>query len=240
MKAVLEYWPALYQGLLVTVWVAICSIVGAAIGSLILGPLRLSTNRLLRIGALVVIEFIRGASALVALFWVFYSLPSLPHMPRLSPIVASILVLSLIGASYGAEIVRGGILAIPRGQLDASHALGLGRFRTLTTVVLPQALSQIVPSFASLAADMVKWTSIVSFVGVRDLLYVGDSIRTATYETVSVYVLLGAIYWALCFICEILFRRVEHILPLNKALRATKHRNRPIASSQFETEGVKP
>jgi len=240
MKAVLEYWPALYQGLLTTIWVAMCSITGAAVGSLILGPLRMSSSRGVRLFALFIIEFIRGASALVALFWVFYSLPSMPHMPRLSPMVASILVLSLIGASYGAEIVRGGILAIPRGQLDASHALGLGKFRTLTKVVLPQALSQIVPSFAGLAADMVKWTSIVSFVGVRDLVYVGDSIRTATYETVSVYVVLGAIYWALCFICELIFQCVEHFLPLNKALRVTKCRSQPVPRAQMQTEGVKP
>ena len=220
MEAVLEYWPALVYGLLTTVSVAVCSILGAAVGALILGPLRLSTKPAIRIASLVFIEFIRGASAVVFLFWVFYALPLVPGMPHLSPYAASILVLSLVGASYGAEIVRAGIEAVHRGQLDACHALGLSKLQSLTKVVLPQALSQIVPGFSSLAADMIKWTSIVSFVGVPDILYVANNIRSATYETVSVFCLLAALYWILCVLSGAAFRALEEVLPLNRALRA--------------------
>ena len=170
VAGVLEYWPALAKGLLTTISIAVCSILGAALGALVLGPLRLSTAPVIRIASLLFIEFIRGASAIVFLFWVFYALPMIPGMPHLSPYAASILVLSLVGASYGAEIVRAGIEAVPRGQVDACHALGLSKLQGLVKVVLPQALSQIVPAFSSLAADMIKWTSIVSFVGVPDVL----------------------------------------------------------------------
>jgi len=140
---------------MVTVWVAVASITGAAAGALVLGSLRLSQRRAVRISAVALIELIRGASALVLLFWVFYALPLVPGMPHLSPMTAAILVLSLIGASYGAEIVRSGIETIPKGQLDACHALGLTRYQAFSRIVLPQALSQIVPAFGSLAADMV-------------------------------------------------------------------------------------
>jgi polar amino acid transport system permease protein len=220
VRAIIEYWPALAQGLLITVWVALSSILGAASGGLILGSLRLSRRKPVRVGAAVLVEVIRGASALVLLFWVFYALPLLPGMPHLSPMVASILVLSLVGASYGSEIVRGGIESVQRGQAEACHALGLTPAQGLRRVVLPQALSQIVPAFGSLAADMIKWTSIVSFVGVQDLLYVGNTIRSATYETIGVFSLLAATYWLLCVISGWSFKSLESVLPLNRSLRA--------------------
>ncbi|WP_271627704.1 amino acid ABC transporter permease [Bradyrhizobium sp. CCBAU 11445] len=220
MRAVLEYWPSLAQGLWVTIWVALCIIVGGALGALVLGPLRLSGTPAIRVAAMLFIEFIRGPSALVLLFWVFYALPLLPGMPRLSPIVAAILVLALDGAVYGAEIVRAGIETVHRGQTDACHALGLSKVQSLTKVILPQALSQVVPAFGSLARDMVKWTAIVSFVGVQDVLYVANNVRGQTFETASVFCLLAVAYWILCLMCSAAFRALEHVLPLNRALRA--------------------
>ena len=220
MGAIFEYWPSLLAGLVATVKVAFASIAGAALGALVLGALRLSSRRWVRTASLVVIEVARGASALVFLFWVFYALPLLPGMPTLTPLVAAILVLSLIGAAYGAEIVRGGIHAVHAGQTEACRALGLSPLQALRTVVLPQALSQIVPAFGSLAADMIKWTSIVSFVGVQDLLYAANNVRSATYETVAVYCMLALVYWALCLASGSAFRAIERFLPLNRALHA--------------------
>ncbi len=217
---VIEYWPALLRGLLITVWVAVASIMLAALGALVLGALRLSLKTWVRISTAVLIEFIRGASALVLLFWVFYALPLVPGMPHLGPLTAAIIVLSLIGASYGAEIVRSGIESISVGQRDACHALGLSRRDGFVQVILPQALTQIVPAFGSLAADMVKWTSIVSFVGVQDVLYAANSVRTATYATVPVFCLLAALYWGLCVLSGMIFRAVEKQLPLTRARRA--------------------
>ncbi len=182
--------------------------------------MRVGKRRWMRLASGGFVEVIRGASALVLLFWVFYALPLLPGMPHLSPTAAAILVLALVGAAYGSEIVRGGIESVQRGQSEACHALGMTPMQTLRYVVLPQALSQIVPAFGSLAADMIKWTSIVSFVGVQDVLYAANNVRSATYETVTVFGLLAALYWLLCVISGQLFRAVERVLPLNRALRA--------------------
>jgi polar amino acid transport system permease protein len=89
-------------------------------------------------------------------------------------------------------------------------------------VILPQALSQIVPGFGSLAVDMVKWTSIVSFVGVQDVLYVANSVRSITYETVAVFPIVAALYRMLCFFVSIAFNRIERVLPLKRALRTSR------------------
>lgn len=150
MGVAIEYLPALGRGLLTTVWIAVCSIAGAALGALILGPMRLSKRRWVRWLAGFFIEAIRGASALVLLFWFYYALPLLPCMPRFSPVLASILVLALLGASYGAEVVRAGIETVQAGQFDACHALGLTPLQSIRLVILPQALSQIVPAFGTL------------------------------------------------------------------------------------------
>ncbi|NYG45373.1 polar amino acid transport system permease protein [Bradyrhizobium sp. IAR9] len=222
MKAVFEYWPVLAQGLWVTVWISVCIILGAAFGALALGALRLSEVAAIRVASMLFIECIRAPSALILLFWVFYALPLLPGMPHLSPLTAAILVLALDGAVYGAEIVRSGIEAVHRGQTDACHALGMSKLQGFKKVVLPQALAQIVPAFGSLARSMVKWTAIVSFIGVQDVLYVGNYIRGQTYDTVAVYCLLAFLYWILTLLCGAAFHALERILPLNRALRAAR------------------
>jgi polar amino acid transport system permease protein len=219
--ALWEYRPVLLDGLLVTVLVAVLSIAGCAVVSVILGIARSSNKARLRVAAGAAVELLRGASALIYLFWAYYALPAFfPGTPQLSPLAVSIIVLSLVGGAYGAEIVSGAIAAIPRGQLDACLAMGFSRRRAMRLVILPQAASQIVPAFGSLAVDLVKWTSIVSFVGVQDVLYVANAVRTLTYETVAVYGAVGAIYWILCLATSLGFQAIETVLPLNRALRA--------------------
>jgi polar amino acid transport system permease protein len=216
----MEFLPAVGQGLLTTVSIAILSILGCTVVSVVLGVSRRSRNAAIKLVASSVIELLRGASVLIYLFWVYYALPLVPGLPHLDPFAVSIVVLSLVGGAYGAEIVASGLDAVPRGQAEASEALGLSTFLTLTRIVLPQALTQIVPAFASLAIDMVKWTSVVSFVGVQDLLSVANTIRSITYSTVGVYVGVALIYFLLCLVTSWFFQFVEHALPLNRALRA--------------------
>jgi polar amino acid transport system permease protein len=144
----------------------------------------------------------------------------LPGAPKIGPTTATIMVLSLVGSAYGAEIVRAGIAAVHKGQNEACHALSLSRKDTLFKVVLPQALSQIVPAYGSMARDLIKWTSIVSFVGVQDVLYAANSVRVETYETTKVFVLLALTYYMLTLICGLLFKASEMLLPMNRALRA--------------------
>jgi His/Glu/Gln/Arg/opine family amino acid ABC transporter permease subunit len=237
VSQLLEYWPVVLSGLWVTIWVSLLTILFSAIGALVLGPMRLSRIGAIRLGTMALIELVRGPSGLVWLFWVFYAVPLIPGMPRFSPITASVIVLSCIGAAYASEIVRAGIEAVHRGQSDASHALGLSPMQSLRKVIIPQALSQIVPAFGSMAADMVKWSAIVSFVGVPDILYVANNIRNDTYKTVLVFSLLALIYWVLCLLTTSFFRLVEKWLPLNRALRAA-HVARMAPSGNSEIAGA--
>ena len=218
----LEFLPAIGRGLATTVAIATASIVGCAIVSIVLGIARRSRFAPARTAAGLIVELLRGASVLIYLFWVYYALPLVPGMPRLSPVAVSVVVLSLVGGAYGAEIVVSGLQAVAKGQSEAAQALGLSRYDTFVRVVFPQALTQIVPAFASLAIDMVKWTAIVSFLGVQDLLSVANTVRTITYSTVGVYVGVAAIYLGLGLCTSYLFRLAELALPLNRALTAAR------------------
>jgi His/Glu/Gln/Arg/opine family amino acid ABC transporter permease subunit len=216
----LTFLPAILRGLGITAFVAVASIFGCTVVALLLGIARCAKGRAMQRLSAVAVELLRGASALIYLFWVFYALPLIPWAPQFDPITASVLVLALVGGAYGAEIVRAGIVAVPRGQYEAGTALGLSPYRIMTKIVLPQSLSQIVPGFGSLAVDLVKWTSIVSFVGVQDVLYVANTVRTVTYETVTVYAVVGLAYWAVCLAVSVIFQAIERSLPLARATRA--------------------
>lgn len=216
------YLPRLADGLLTTCGIAAGSIVLAAVVAVVLGSLRAGRGTAPRVGGGVAVEFLRGTSVLVQLFWVYYALPAVPGAPALAPTAAAVLVLGLNGGAYGAEIVRNGILSVPNGQLDASQALGLSARVRLSRVVLPQALGRIVPAFGSIAVDMVKWTSVVSFVTVQDLFYVANSIRVDTNRTVTVYIGLALCYVVLCVVTALLFRAIEFALPVSRARRAER------------------
>lgn len=223
MEDLTPYLPDMLDGLRVTITVAALSIAGCALTALTLGVLRTMKGAAVRYSAVVFIELMRGASVIVYLFWLYYALPAIPGVPQLSAFTACVLVLSLGGGVYGAEIVRGGIEAIPRSQWDACQALGLSKFNTLFRVVLPQALSQIVPAFGSLSVDLVKWTSIVGFVGVHDLFYIANSARTMTNETVIIYLILVLVYWSLCTFTGFIFRGAEYFLPMSRSRRTVAY-----------------
>ncbi|MBK0418302.1 amino acid ABC transporter permease [Leucobacter sp. CSA1] len=217
MFETLEYLPILLSGLWVTVQVALLSIGGTMIVSAVLGVVRSSRPRPVRRAGFAIVELLRGATVLIYLFWIYYALPLIPGAPQLSPLTASVLVISLGAGAYGAEIVRSGLQAVPRAQHDAVHALGLSKPVALFRVIFPQALVQIVPAFGSLAVDVVKWTSIVSFVGVQDLLFAAGTVRSLTQESMWVYLLVALVYIGLCYLTALVFRVIEALLPANRA-----------------------
>lgn len=230
MTAIGPFLPRIVEGLLTTFWLAWASIALAAFVAVILGALRVSRSPLTSAASGVGVELMRGTSVLVQLFWVYYALPVLPGGINLGPTTAALLVLGINGGAYGADIVRAGLLAVPRAQGDATRALGLPPLVAFWRVTLPQALAQIVPSFGSLAIDIAKWTSVVSFVGVTDVLYWANVARSSTNEVVLVYGIVALLYIGLSIVVAGSFRGLEALLPTSRARRAAR-RSRPRAVS---------
>lgn len=173
--------PRQYENLLAGTWVTVQVILGSfALGtlmSLIMGVARLSDRRWLRGWALVYIEFARGISAIILLFWMFFALPILFGLGGMPPMLAGILALGLNMGAYGAEIVRGAIQSVPKGQTEAAIALNLSDGQRLRHIVLPQAVPIILPPYGNLTIEVLKGTALVSLISLTDITRVALVIR---------------------------------------------------------------
>ena len=187
----------LLDGLLVTLEITLYSLfVSAGIG-LATALLRLSGSRVGRWLAMVYLESIRNTPLLVQIFFLYFVMAPILDIDRFS---TAVLALSLFEGAYASEIFRAGIVAVPTGQWEASHALGLNRFDTYRAVILPQALSRIVPPLTSQAVSLVKDSALVSTIAVYDLTMQGRTIIAETFLTFEVWFTVAAIYLVLALI----------------------------------------
>lgn len=168
---------------------------------------RLSSSRIVRIVAGVYIEFFRGTSALVQLFTLYFVMPFFGL--SLSPLVAGVLALGLNEASYGADIVRGAIEGVPRGQKEAATVLGMGSLTRFRRVVLPQALVLMLPPASNLAIDLLKLTSLVSLVTLADITFEGQQLRLGAGDPILIFCVLLVIYYVFSTLIAFAFRMLE-------------------------------
>jgi polar amino acid transport system permease protein len=174
----------LLDGAWVTVQLTVASaLVGLTI-SFVVGVARLARASWIRAIALVYTEVFRGIAALILLFWIFYTLPTFGG-PRLSAFVAGVIALGLNMGGYGSEIVRGAVLAVPRGQTEAAISVNLTAWQRLRLVVLPQALIGMVPPFGNLLIEVLKGTALVSLITLSDLMYEMTKLRNASVVSES-------------------------------------------------------
>jgi polar amino acid transport system permease protein len=184
-----------------------------------LGIARLSGKRAVRVAAGTLIEFFRGTSVIVQLFWVFFALPLLPLGIQLSALVAGVAVLSLNAGAYGAEVVRGAVQAVPRGQHEAAVALNLSAWQRTRRVIVPQALPAMLPPFGTAAVDLTKASALVGFITVEDLTFWAEQTRLVTGEAAVVYGLTLVAYFAFALTLSALFNGLALLTPLRRAER---------------------
>ena len=187
--------PALLRGAVVTIEVAALSFLLMTASAFAAGAAKLSPWTPVRWIATTYIEVFRGTSLLVQLFWFFFVLPEFGL--TLSPMAAGVLGVGFNFGAYGAEIVRGAITAVPRGQWEAATALNLTAFRRMTRIVLPQALVVVIPPFGNLTIEMVKATSVVSAVTLVDITYASVQQNQIHYRTIEIFVVTLFLYY--CF-----------------------------------------
>jgi polar amino acid transport system permease protein len=190
-----------------TLALAGCAGALAAVASLFAGLGRLSSLRLVRWTAGAYVELFRGTSALVQLFWVYFVLPFAGI--ELGAFTAGFVVLGLNAGAYGAEVVRGAVLAVPPGQRDAAQALNFTRSQTLLRIILPQALPAMLPPAGNLVIELTKNTALVSMIAVHELTFTAQLLRAATLQTGLVFGLVLALYFGLALVLTRLFRRLE-------------------------------
>lgn len=191
--------PAVGAGVWVTAEATVLGSLVAAVLSFALGLAAGSGWRVLRWTSRGVVEFFRGTSLYIQLFWLYYAFPLLTGY-EFGPLLCGVLAFGLNYGAYGSEIVRGALAAVPRPQREAAVALGLSPLQRWYRVVLPQAWPQMIPPFTNLLIQMLKSTPLLWLISVADLTTVIQTLRDRTGETVPAYVTLLFLYFVLAML----------------------------------------
>jgi polar amino acid transport system permease protein len=189
-----EFRQALYQGLLMTLTFFF---LGGALGTtlaLVLSVCLRSTLVPLRWVAVAFIETFRNTPLLVQLVWIHFALPAFSGI-RTDVFESGLIALTFNVGSYVAEIIRAGIEAIPKGQWEGAHSLGLGGYPTWRYVILPQAVRMMLPALANITISLLKGTSILSIISIAELMRATTRISTHTARPVEMFTIAAVIYF---------------------------------------------
>ena len=209
-----EHGATLLLGTVTTLKVLVCSIILYVVISMIFGLMRLSKNPIIQGTATVYIEFFRGTSLLVQLFWVYYVLPFFGI--SLEAFTAGVVALGLNFGAYGAEIVRGGILAVPKGQWEAAFALNFSSSKRMKNIIIPQIFPIILPPAANLTVELLKATALVALVTVVDLTFEARQINSITWLSVQCFGTALLIYYFISRFLLVPFLRWLEVLAAKK------------------------
>jgi len=205
------YREALLFGVLTTLWLTAAAVSGALVIGTLLAILGRSQLKPVAWGVIAYVELWRNTPLLVQLMWVHFALPLVTGVAT-TPVQSGLLALTLNAAAYFTEIVRAGIEAVPRGQWEASRALGLAPRLIFRLVVLPQALRIMLPPLANMAISVFKGTTIVSILSVGELIQVTNRISNFTFKSVEVFTFAALVYLALGTLFDFGVRRLERRL----------------------------
>lgn len=157
------------------------------------------------------IEIFRGTSLLVQLYWIFYVLPLFGF--TLPKFTAGFLSVGLNVGAYGAEIVRGAVLAVPRGQWEAAYALSMSPAKRMRRVILPQALALMLPPWGNLLIELLKGTALVALIAVADLMFVAKQINGATFRSADAFGSALILYYIMArFLITPAMRALERVM----------------------------
>ncbi|MEQ1939751.1 ectoine/hydroxyectoine ABC transporter permease subunit EhuD [Mesorhizobium sp. CN5-321] len=202
-----QIFPTLLEGVRITILATILGSIVAAIVGLLIALARRSENRVLARTVGFVAEFIRGTPLLVQLYFIFYVLPDIGIL--LPPLVAGVIGLGLHYGTYAAEVYRGGIDNVPRGQWEAAKACNLTARQTWIHVILPQAIPPMIPALANYFVAMFKETPLLSAITVLELMNQAKSVANTYYRYVEPMTLVGAFFLVISLFSVVLLRWLE-------------------------------
>jgi general L-amino acid transport system permease protein len=213
----------LWGGLLVTFLLSAGGILLSFPIGIALALGRRSSLPVVKVFSTVMIETIRGVPLITILFMFSIILTLfLPPDSRIDRLVRALMAVTVFSAAYAAENVRGGLQAVPTGQVEAAKAVGMNGFQTMFFIVLPQALRAVLPSIVGQFIALFKDTTLVTIVGINDLLGIGRSIINSDPEFVQmqleVYLFIALIYWVFCYLMSLASRRLEAALGVTTRL----------------------
>lgn len=202
-----DYGRYYVSGALYTVSLSFCSVIIGGLLAVVIAQGRMSENKILSKLANFYIKVVRGTPLMVQLLLIYYGLYGIGI--NLGDFASGVLVLSLNSAAYIAEIIRSGIQAVGKGQMEAARSLGMTKKQAMRKIIYPQAFKNILPSLGNEFAALIKETSIVSVVGLRDLMFEANMVRGRTFMPFTPILTAAVIYYILTYLCSIGVERLE-------------------------------
>ncbi len=223
-QLLLDRSPQIIEGVRVTVLATVLGALLALLIAFVFGIAQLSKAAVVRWVARIFVEFFRGTSLVVQLFWLFFVLPQLPYPLgfRLDPLLVAVLALGLNYGAYAAEVVRGSINSVPKGQYEALSALSISPARGMVRVIIPQAWALMIPSLSNLWIQLLKGSAIVGSITLYDLFFQVEQVRDRTGTWFAYLFALLAYFliaWVIVVIMNALEVRAKHSIGRGPALR---------------------
>ena len=212
------YSPQFIDGSITTAMQAVLAAGLAIVIAVVTGLMRLSHNRLVYGTATVYIEIFRGTSLLVQIYWIFFVLPLLGL--SLEKFTAGYIAVGMNLGAYGAELVRGGILSVPKGQWEAALALSMSPARRMWRIIFPQAFLNMLPPWGNLLIELLKGTALVALISVTDLMFIARKINGTTYLSAQAFGTALIIYYLMSRVLVTPFMRWLELVMTRKLGKA--------------------
>jgi His/Glu/Gln/Arg/opine family amino acid ABC transporter permease subunit len=192
-----------------TLRLAIPAIVLGFVLGIFIGLARLARAPWIRVPATAYVELFRGVPLVMVIFWIWFIIPQLLRMP-IPEYGVALTAFVIFEAAYFGEIVRAGVQSVPRGQVEAATSLGMTMTKTMTWVILPQALKNMVPSLVTQMIVLFKDTSLASIIGYVDLTKAAQIVNNREIKPFELYLFIAVVYWICTYSMSSVARRVEH------------------------------
>ncbi len=216
-----RYYPYFLEGVKNTLIIAAMSVVLGVVFGTLMAIMRMCRIKPLKWFAVAYIEFVRGTPLMVQLMFIFYGLPmigiefpDISWIPNFSRFMAGIVAMSINSCAYVAEVIRSGIQAVDDGQMEAARSIGFKYGESMRLVILPQAIKNILPALGNEFVTVIKESSIVSVIGISDLMYGTNGVIALTYRSLPCLAIAACMYFILTFLSSRLIayfeKRMKH------------------------------
>lgn len=205
----LKYYKFFLSGTGYTLALSALTVVFGLLGGLLLSLMKTSNNKVLRSIAVAYIEFIRGTPLLIQLYIIYYGISDIPMF------MAGVLAMTVNSSAYIAEIIRAGINAVDKGQMEAARSLGMSVGLSYKEIIIPQAMKNILPALGNEFIVLIKESAIVSVIGIHDLMYNTDTVRGITFIPFEPLVVAAVIYFLMTFTLSKVLGKIERGLTVS-------------------------
>ena len=202
-----KYHKFFLEGCKNTLILALFSVLIGTLGGTLLSLCRMSKFKPLKYIAVAIVEFVRGTPLMVQLMFIFYGLPmigvtfpDISFIPNFSRFMAGVVAMSLNSSAYVSEIIRSGIQAVDPGQMEAARSIGFTYGESMRKVILPQAVKNILPALGNEFETVIKESSIVSVIGIADLMFRTNDVIAVTYRSLQALLIAALLYFVMTFI----------------------------------------